>query len=72
MPQEGMDITRVILKIYELQKLVYDCESAQVVIIEVSRMKEPDTFGRTVTAYAGVEVSQAAERPKKKTSRKKK
>jgi hypothetical protein len=31
-------------------------------------MKEPDTFGRTHTAYVGVEVLQAKAKPKKKTS----
>ncbi len=46
-----MDIT---LKMEELQKLVYEYEGAQMVTIEVTRMKEPDTFGRTHTAYVGV------------------
>ncbi len=66
-----MDITRVTLKMEELQKLVYEYEGTQMVTIEVARMKEPDTFGRTHTAYARVEVPQET-KPKKKTSRKKK
>ncbi len=42
----------------ELQKLVYAYEGIQMVTIEVARMKEPDSFGRTHTAYARVEVPQ--------------
>ncbi len=72
MPKEGMDITRVTLKMEELQKLVYEWEGTQMVTIEIARMKEPDTFGRTHTAYARVEVPQAEAKPKKKNSRKKK
>jgi len=72
MPQEGMDITRITLKMEELQKLVYEFEGTQMVTIEVARMKEPDTYGRTHTAYARVEVPQQEEKPRKKTNRKKK
>ncbi len=34
MPQEGMDITRVTLKMEELQKLVYEYEGTQMVTIK--------------------------------------
>ena len=53
----------------ELQKLVYEFEGTQMVTIEVASMKEPDTFGRTHTAYARVGVPQAEAKPKKKASR---
>ena len=49
MPWEGMGITRITLKMEELQKLVYEFEGTQMVTIEVARVKEPDTFGRTHT-----------------------
>ena len=63
MPWEGMGITRITLKMEELQKLVYEFEGTQMVTIEVARVKEPDTFGRTHTAYARVVMPQTKEEP---------
>ncbi len=69
MPQEGMDIVRITLKMEELQKLAYEYEGEQLVTIEVSPMKNPDSFGRTHTAYVNVRVEEE-EKPKKKTRKK--
>ena len=71
MPQEGMDIVRITLKMDQLKELAYEYEGEELVTIEISKMREPDNYGRTHTAYVSVRTESKEEKPKKKTTRKK-
>ena len=66
-PQDGMEITRVTLKMSDLEKLAYEFEGNKLVTLEVARMKQADPYGKTHTVYGSV----LAEEPKAKPRRKK-
>ena len=51
MPKEDLDIIRITIDLDEIKELAYEFEGKTMVTLEVARMKEPDTFGRTHTAY---------------------
>jgi hypothetical protein len=65
LPQEGMEIVRVTLSVEDLNKLTYEFEGNKYVTLEIARMKQPDGFGRTHTAYGSV----LQQEPQRKRSR---
>ncbi len=66
MPQSGMDIIRISLKMELLNQLVYEFEGVSFVTLEVSRLKEPDQFNRTHTVYGSVLKEEDPPAPKKR------
>jgi hypothetical protein len=66
-------VTKITLNLDELMKHAYEYEGKQLVTIEVAKMKSPDNFGRTHSAYVSVKKD-ADEMPEdpKPNSRKKK
>ncbi|MBT3384190.1 MAG: hypothetical protein HN778_17975 [Prolixibacteraceae bacterium] len=72
---ESLEIVKVTLNVENLLKFVHGYNGKEYVTIEVARMRKPDDFGRTHTAYVSrleeVEAETAeAETPKAKTPKK--
>jgi hypothetical protein len=67
-PQPGLEITRITLKMAELEKLSYEYEGEKLVTLEVAKMKTPDQFNRTHTVYGT--VLQEEKPPAKRKTRK--
>ena len=51
---ENMDIVEVSLKMEELQKHTFEYEGETFVKFNVSKLKEPDQYGKTHTVYVSV------------------
>ena len=70
----GLEIVKITCKLEDLQKFAYDYDGTEYVTFEIAKMKNPDSFSRTHTAY----VSQKEEaevnepKPEKKTAKPKK
>ena len=67
---ENMDIVKVTLKVAEILKHKHEFEGNEYITLEVARMKQPDKFGRTHTAYVTTTEERVEEKPKRKTSKK--
>lgn len=72
MPKEGLDITRITMKMEDLKKLAYKFEGQEIVTVEVAKMKKPDNYNRTHTVYGTVITEETPQEPRKKTNTKKK
>jgi hypothetical protein len=67
-------VTRITLNVEELLKHAYEFEGKNLVTIEIAKMKQPDNFGRTHSAYISVrneDVVMADEIPTPNRKRKK-
>ncbi len=69
MPQEGMNIIRITMKMEDLKKIAYKYQEEEMVTVEVAEMQNPDKFGRTHTVYAN--IKETVEKEEEKTSGKK-
>ncbi len=66
-PQDGMEITRVTLRMSELEKLAYEFEGNKLVTLEIARMKQADPYGKTHTVYGSVLAEEPKAKPRRKT-----
>lgn len=66
-PHADLEITRITVRIDELQKLAYELKGNKLVTLEVARLKEADQFGRTHTVYGSVLKEEDKPAPGKKT-----
>ena len=57
----GLDIVKITCKLEDLAKFAYDYDGTEYVTFEIAKMKTPDNFGRTHTAY--VSQKEEAELP---------
>jgi len=69
---ENMEIVKVTLKVEEILKHKHEFEGNEYITFEVAKMKQPDNFGRSHTAYVTIVEETADEKPapKKKTTKK--
>lgn len=68
-PQADLEITRITVRIDELQKLAYELKGQKLVTLEIARLKEADQFGRTHTVYGSV-LKKEEDKPAPKKTRK--
>ena len=67
----NLQISRVTLKLEEVEKIAYERDGVKYVTFEVAKLKEADKFGRSYTCYYSKKVAQANEpAPKKNRTRK--
>ena len=62
---DKLDLVRVTLKIEELLKHQHEFQGEKLLTFELSRLQEPDKFGRTHTAFVSVKEEAEPEKPKK-------
>ena len=62
---ENMDIVRVTLKVEEVLTHKHEFEGSEYLTFEVAKLREPDKFGRTHTAFVSVKEEAEPEKPKK-------
>jgi len=71
---ERLEIVKVTLNVEELLKFAHEYEGNEYITFEVARMRKPDDYGRTHTAYVSkleeVEETAETETPKAKTPKK--
>jgi len=67
----NLQITKVTLKLEEVEKIAYERDGVKYVTFEVAKLKEPDKFGRAYTCYYSHKVEKANEPAQKKASGKK-
>jgi hypothetical protein len=67
----NLQITKVTLKLEEVEKIAYEREGVKYVTFEVAKLKEPDKFGRTFTCYFSKKSDVVNEPAPKKASGKK-
>jgi hypothetical protein len=60
----NLQITKVTLKLEEIEKIVYERDGVKYVTFEVAKLKEPDKFGRAFTCYYSKKVNEVAPAPK--------
>jgi len=64
---QNLPISRVTLKLEEVEKIAYERDGVKYVTFEVAKLKEADKFGRSYTCYYSKKVAQANEPAPKKT-----
>ena len=62
---EKLDLVRVTLKVDEAMKHQYEYEGESYLTFELSRLQNPDKFGRTHTCFVSVSEELEDEKPKK-------
>jgi hypothetical protein len=60
----NLQITKVTLKLEEIEKIAYERDGVKYVTFEVAKLKEPDKFGRAFTCYYSKKVNDQAVPPK--------
>ena len=65
---ENMDIVKVTLKVEDVLKYKHKHEGNDYITLEVSRMQQPNKFGRSHTAYVTTTKELEEEKPKRKAS----
>ena len=68
----NLQITRVTLKLEEVQKIAYERDGVWYVTFEVAKLKEADKFGRQFTCYFSKKTEQVNEPTPVKSKGKKK
>ena len=63
----NLSITKITLKLEEVEKIAYERDGVKYVTFEVSKLKEPDKFGRAYTCYYSKKVNVANEPAPEKT-----
>ncbi|SHK11792.1 hypothetical protein SAMN05444280_1751 [Tangfeifania diversioriginum] len=66
---EKLDLVRVTLKTEDAMKHQHEFEGVKLLTFELSKLQEPDKFGRTHTAYVSVPEEVEAVKPKKTASK---
>lgn len=66
---ESLDLTKVTLKMDEVLKYQHEFEGEKYLTFEVSKLQQPDKFGRTHTAYVSVKEEVEDEKPKKSSKK---
>ena len=64
---QNLPISRVTLKLEEVEKIAYERDGVKYVTFEVAKLKEADKFGRSYTCYYSKKVAQVNEPAPKKT-----
>jgi len=67
----NLQITKVTLKLEEVEKIAYERDGVKYVTFEVAKLKEPDKFGRAYTCYYSHKLENVNEPAPKKSSVKK-
>jgi hypothetical protein len=67
----NLQITKVTLKLEEVEKIAYERDGVKYVTFEVAKLKEPDKFGRAYTCYFSKKMETVNEPAPKKASVKK-
>jgi hypothetical protein len=67
----NLQITKVTLKLEEVEKIAYERDGVKYVTFEVAKLKEPDKFGRAYTCYFSKKINVVNEPAPKKASGKK-
>ena len=65
-PQPEMEITRITVKMSELQSLIYEYNDNQYVTLEVRKMKSADNYGNTHTVYGSRLVEETTPKPRRR------
>lgn len=65
----NLSIIKVTVKTSELLKFVYEFEGEQYCTFEVSKLQEPDKFGRGFTVYCTTMEEVSVDAPKKSTKK---
>ena len=69
----NLQIAKITVKLEEIEKIAYERDGVKYVSFEVSKLKEPDKFGRALTCYYSKKISEVQEpTPKSKTGKRKK
>ena len=63
----GLEIVKITCKLEDLQKFAYQYDGTEYVTFEIAKMKTPDNFGRTHTAYVSQKEEAELPAPKQET-----
>ncbi len=58
----GLEVTKVTLRVADLEQLIYEFEGHKYVTLEVARMKQADNYNRTHSVYGSVMEDMSAKR----------